>query len=100
MLAVLFKLRHLNRFEVLMAGSTKMAVFWVVVPCNLVKVYSVRGPCHLHHQGNDKAAARTPETLVNFYQNAWHYNTENGNFLSYVNSKVFRKMVIIASFEI
>jgi hypothetical protein len=27
------------RFEVLTAASTKMAVFWVVAPCSLVKVY-------------------------------------------------------------
>jgi hypothetical protein len=29
----------LIRFEVLTAVSTKMAVFWVVAPCSLVKVY-------------------------------------------------------------
>jgi hypothetical protein len=28
-------------FEVLMAVSMKMAVFWVVVPCSLVEVYLV-----------------------------------------------------------
>jgi hypothetical protein len=38
-------------FEVLMAVSTKMAVFWVVVPCSLVEVYQrFIGPCCLHHQ--------------------------------------------------
>jgi hypothetical protein len=32
-------------FEVLMAVSTKMTVFWVVVPCSLVEVYRrFRGP--------------------------------------------------------
>jgi hypothetical protein len=41
-------------FEVLMAVSTKMAVFWVVVPYCLVEVYQrFRGPCCLHHQGNE-----------------------------------------------
>jgi hypothetical protein len=36
-------------FEVLMAVSTKMAVFWVVAPCSLVEVYRrFRGPCCLH----------------------------------------------------
>jgi hypothetical protein len=33
---------HINEqvgFEVLMAVSTKMAVFWVVAPCSLVEVY-------------------------------------------------------------
>jgi hypothetical protein len=41
-------------FEVLTAVSTKMAVFWVVAPCSLVEVYQrFRGPCCLHHQGDD-----------------------------------------------
>jgi hypothetical protein len=41
-------------FEVLMAVSTKMAVFWVVAPCSLVEVYQrFRGPCCLHHQGDE-----------------------------------------------
>jgi hypothetical protein len=32
-----------------MAVSTKMAVFWVVVPCSPVEVYQrFRGPCCLH----------------------------------------------------
>jgi hypothetical protein len=41
-------------FEVLTAVSTKMAVFWVVAPCSLVEIYQrFRGPCCLHHQGDD-----------------------------------------------
>jgi hypothetical protein len=41
-------------FEVLTAVSTKMAVFWVVAPCSLVEVYQrFRGPCCLHHQGDE-----------------------------------------------
>jgi hypothetical protein len=44
-----------------------MAVFWVVALCSLVEVYQCfRGPC-LHHQLKMEAA-RTSETLVNFYQ--------------------------------
>jgi hypothetical protein len=32
----------------------KMAVFWVVAPCSLVEVYQrFRGPCCLHHQGDE-----------------------------------------------
>jgi hypothetical protein len=32
----------------------KMAVFWVVALCSLVEVYQrFRGPCCLHHQGDD-----------------------------------------------
>jgi hypothetical protein len=41
-------------FEVLKAASMKMAVFWVVSPCSLVKVYRrFRCPCCLHHLGDD-----------------------------------------------
>lgn len=37
------------RFEVLMASSMRMDVFWVVVPCCLVDVYHhLRGACCLH----------------------------------------------------
>jgi hypothetical protein len=33
----------------------KIAVFWVVAPCSLVEVYQrFRGPCCLHHQGDDR----------------------------------------------
>jgi hypothetical protein len=33
----------------------KMAVFWVVAQCSLVEVYQrFRGPCCLHHQGDDR----------------------------------------------
>jgi hypothetical protein len=40
-------------FEILTAVSTKMAFFWVVVPCSLVEVYQrFRGPCCLHHQSD------------------------------------------------
>jgi hypothetical protein len=32
----------------------KIAVFWVVAPCSLVEVYQrFRGPCCLHHQGDE-----------------------------------------------
>jgi hypothetical protein len=41
------------RFQVLMAASMKMTVFWVVAPCSLVEVYRrLRGACCLHHQGD------------------------------------------------
>jgi hypothetical protein len=61
-----------------------MAVFWVVSPCSLVEVYQrFRGPCCLHHQGDEFAlmmeAARTSETLVNFYQTARCCNPEDSN---------------------
>jgi hypothetical protein len=42
-------------FEDLTAVSTKVAVFWVVAPYSLVEVYQrFRGPCCLHHQGDEK----------------------------------------------
>jgi hypothetical protein len=73
-------------FEVLTAVSTKMAVFWVVAPCSPVEVYQrFRGPCCLHHQGDldlmalMMEAARTSETLVNFYQTTLRYNPENSH---------------------
>jgi hypothetical protein len=61
--------------------STKMAVFWVVEPCSLVEVYQrLRGPCCLHHQGaRMMEAARTFETLVNFYQTTRRYNLEDSH---------------------
>jgi hypothetical protein len=54
----------------------KMAVFWVVAPCSMVEVKQhSRGPCCLHHQGALMIeAARTSETLVNFYQTTRRYN--------------------------
>jgi hypothetical protein len=69
--------------EVLTAVRTNMALFWVVAPCSLVDVYQrFRGPCSLHHQSEQNAialimeAARTSETLVNFYQTTRRYNPE------------------------
>jgi hypothetical protein len=57
-------------FEVLTAVSTKMAVFWVVAPCNLVAEF----PIALMME-----AARTSETLVSFYQTTRRYNPEDSH---------------------
>jgi hypothetical protein len=63
------------RFEVLTAVSMKIAVFWVVAPCSLVEVYQrFRGRIALMME-----AARTSETLVNFYQTTRCYNSEDSN---------------------
>jgi hypothetical protein len=36
----------------------KIAVFWVVALCSLVEVHQrFRGPCCLHHQGDEKLIA-------------------------------------------
>jgi hypothetical protein len=35
--------------------NSKMAVFWIVAPYSLVEFYQrFRGPCCLHHQGNER----------------------------------------------
>jgi hypothetical protein len=69
-------------FEVLTAVSTKMAVFWVVALCSLVEVYkSFGGLCCPHHQVMMEAA-KTSETLVNFYQTTWRYNAEDSHLCS------------------
>jgi hypothetical protein len=53
--------------------------FWVVSPCSLVEVYQrFRGPCCLHYQGALEAA-RTSETLANFYQTPRRYNPEDSH---------------------
>jgi hypothetical protein len=60
-------------FEVLMTVGTKMAVFCVVVLCSLVEIY------HRVLIALMMAAARSSETLVNFYQTTWHYNPEDSH---------------------
>jgi hypothetical protein len=55
-----------------------MAVFWDVAPCSLVEVYQrFRGPCL--GIALMMEAARTSETLVNFYQITRRYNPEDSN---------------------
>jgi hypothetical protein len=68
-------------FEVLTAVGTKMAVFWVVAPCSLVEVYQrFRGPFCLHYQiALMMEAARTSETLLNFYQTTQRYSPEDSH---------------------
>jgi hypothetical protein len=39
---------------IVITRKMKMAVFWVVTPCSLVEFYQrFRGPCCLHHQGDE-----------------------------------------------
>jgi hypothetical protein len=52
--------------EVLTAVSTNMAVFWVVAPCIALMM----------------EAARTSETLINFYQTTRRYNPEDSHLCS------------------
>jgi hypothetical protein len=55
-------------FEVFKAAIMKMAVFWVVAPCNLGALIM--------------EAARTSEMLVNFYQITRRCNPEDGHLHS------------------
>jgi hypothetical protein len=80
----------------------KTTVFWDVASCGLVEVYRrVRGACCFQHQGDQVGfevltavstkmavfgaialmmeAARTSETLVNFYQTTRRYNPEDSH---------------------
>jgi hypothetical protein len=52
------------RFQVLTVASMKMAVFWVVAPCNLVEV------CRRFRERRAlmMEASNTTETSVNLYQ--------------------------------
>lgn len=52
-----------------MAGSKKMVVFWVVVPCNLVEVdRHFRGVCLVHHQGNNNGGNQLRNALPEFLE--------------------------------
>jgi hypothetical protein len=58
-----------NGFELLMMVSTKNVVRWIVAPCCLVltNVSEVLAALMVE-------AAKTSETLINFYQTARRYN--------------------------
>jgi hypothetical protein len=66
----------------------KMAVFCVVAPCNLVKVYRrFRGVSCLHHKGDaniiialSMVAGSSSETSVNFYLTIRRNNLEDSKF--------------------
>jgi hypothetical protein len=52
MYAVCEKAKYIARFEVAMLMSLKSAIFWDVMPCSLVKVYSYfKGMYCLHLHG-------------------------------------------------
>jgi hypothetical protein len=91
-----------------------MVFFWVKAPCNLVEVYHrFRGPCCLHHQGDEQAArgllialmmeaAGTSETLVNFYRTTRRYNPEDSHLRTHrrENLKSYYIQVINGSLKI
>jgi hypothetical protein len=61
--------KELVIFEVQTAIGTKMAVFWVVVPCSLVEIYQrFRGSCCLHHQGKEFLAGLVSSNKKHIYE--------------------------------
>jgi hypothetical protein len=65
-----------------------MAVFWVVAPCRLVEVYQrFRGPCCLHHQGDESLQPRRQHLRTHRRENLKSYNVNNYN---YIESKSVR----------
>jgi hypothetical protein len=66
----------------------KIAVFWVVAPCSLVEVSESLIALMME-------AARTSETLVNFYQTTRCYNPEDSHL-----HKIYRSGAEIKRMEI
>jgi hypothetical protein len=66
--------------------NVKMAVFWVAALCSLVEVYQSLIALMME-------AARTSETLVNFYQTTRRYNPEDSHLHTYSheNLKSYKK---------
>jgi hypothetical protein len=61
-----------------------MAVFWVVAPCSLVEeVYQSLPLIILMME-----AARSSETLVNFYQTTWCYNPEDSHLCTHCHENL------------
>jgi hypothetical protein len=59
-----------------------MADFWVIAPCSLVEVYvSEVFTASIIRAMTMMEAARTSETLVNFYQTTRCYNPEDSLFV-------------------
>jgi hypothetical protein len=78
------------RFEVLTAVSTEMSVFWVVAPCSLVENFTIVSEDLTASIIRTMSimiiflmmeAARSSETLVNFYQNAQRCNSEDSHLI-------------------
>jgi hypothetical protein len=64
----------------------------------LVEVYQrFRGPCCLHHQGLMMEAARTSETLINFYQTTLRYNPKDSHLHTHCREN--HKSLLITSAE-
>jgi hypothetical protein len=61
--------------------NPKTAVFWVVAPCSLVEVTDLSEALasSIMRDALMMEAARTSETLVNFYQTTSRYNPEDSH---------------------
>jgi hypothetical protein len=57
----------------------KMAVFWVVASCRLVRVYQCFSGLYCFHHQDDE----TSETLMNSYQSTRRYNPEDSHLHSH-----------------
>jgi hypothetical protein len=85
-------------------SDAEMAVFWIVAQCSLVEVYQrFRGPCCLHHQGDEYFAlkmeiARTSETSVNFYQTTRRYNQEDSHLRIHRRENLKSHLILMRSF--
>jgi hypothetical protein len=75
------KVVYFSRIQILMAASTKIAVFYTVMPCSLVEVYQCfRDTYCLHYQcALMMETASTYEILVNFYQTTCCNNPEDSD---------------------
>jgi hypothetical protein len=70
----------------------KMAVFWVVRPCGLVKVYRrFRTACRTHHQGDEPAS--TSETSANLYHAVQGLRFSRQRYWSWLCSGLLRRVV-------
>jgi hypothetical protein len=59
-------------------GEYEVAVFWVVAPCSLVEVYQrFRGPCCLHHQGDELIATTQKTAILVETEFVWEQGDEN-----------------------
>jgi hypothetical protein len=66
-------------FDVLTAVSMKTAVFWVIASCSLGRSFPVFQRSLLPPSALMMEAARTSETLINFYQTTRRHNPEDSH---------------------
>jgi hypothetical protein len=90
---------HDVRFEVLMAVSMKMPVFWVV-PCNLVEVYwHFRGICCLHRHGGSKHIWNAGK-LVPYYMSQQPRRQPSSTYMLIYKSTVLTFYIFLGSINV